>query len=124
MDITECNLHADLPIDCTLPTVFVSILYWMGGLAFSASAFFETLFTVLLLVLVAQSFGLLVGAVVPMPKTAQVKNPGFTYAQSFDFESVVKALFKSRALQIVQNYAYRFYYNFSSIQLFLKSSAS
>jgi hypothetical protein len=43
----------------------------MGGLHFSAGAFFATLFSVLLLVLVAQSFGLLVGAVVPIPKTAQ-----------------------------------------------------
>lgn len=44
----------------------------MGGLQYSAGAFFATLFSVLLLVLVAQSFGLLVGAVVPVPKTAQV----------------------------------------------------
>lgn len=43
----------------------------MGGLHYSAGAFFATLFSVLLLVLVAQSFGLLVGAVVPIPKTAQ-----------------------------------------------------
>lgn len=43
----------------------------MGGLHYSAGGFFATLFSVLLLVLVAQSFGLLVGAVVPIPKTAQ-----------------------------------------------------
>ena len=49
----------------------MTILYWMGGLQFSAGAFFSTLFSVLLLVLVAQSFGLLVGAIVPVPKTAQ-----------------------------------------------------
>lgn len=65
---------ADLPIDCTLPTVFVTILYFMGGLQYSAGQFFSTLFAVLLLVLVAQSFGLLIGAVVPIPKTAQVRD--------------------------------------------------
>lgn len=64
-------LAADLPIDCSLPALFVIILYFMGGLTYSAGAFFATLFSVLLLVLVAQSFGLLVGAIVPVPKTAQ-----------------------------------------------------
>ena len=44
----------------------------MGGLQYSAGQFFSTLFAVLLLILVAQSFGLLIGAVVPIPKTAQV----------------------------------------------------
>ena len=68
----SCLLFAaDLPIDCSLPFLFVAILYFMGGLHYSAGAFFATLFSVLLLVLVAQSFGLLVGAVVPIPKTAQ-----------------------------------------------------
>jgi ATP-binding cassette subfamily G (WHITE) protein 2 len=65
------RLYADLPIDCSLPFLFVTILYWMGGLQFAAGAFFATLFSVLLLVLVAQSFGLLIGAIVPVPKTAQ-----------------------------------------------------
>ena len=63
---------SDLPIDCTLPTIFVCILYFMGGLQYTAGAFFSTWFAVLLLVLVAQSFGLLIGAIVPIPKTAQV----------------------------------------------------
>ena len=72
LNLRTTSVRADLPIDCTLPTLFVTILYWMGGLTFSARAYFETLFSVLLLVLVAQSFGLLIGAIVPIPKTAQV----------------------------------------------------
>lgn len=54
----------------------------MGGLTYSAGAFFATLFSVLLLVLVAQSFGLLVGAVVPVPKTAQASIPSLAFLLS------------------------------------------
>lgn len=43
----------------------------MGGLRLSAGAFFANWAAVLLLVLVAQSFGLCIGALVPHPKTAQ-----------------------------------------------------
>ena len=45
----------------------------MGGLEYSAGQYFCTLLSVLLLVLVAQSFGLLIGAIIPNPKTAQVR---------------------------------------------------
>ena len=66
---------SDVPIDCTLPTVFIVILYFMAGLQYTASQFFGTLFSILLEVLVAQSFGLFIGAVVPDPKSAQVRTP-------------------------------------------------
>ena len=46
-------------------------VYFMGGLRLSAGAFFANWASVLLLVLVAQSFGLVIGALVPIPKTAQ-----------------------------------------------------
>jgi ABC-type multidrug transport system ATPase subunit len=62
---------SDLPIDCSLPTLFVAILYFMGGLRYTPGAFFATWSALILLLLVAQSFGLLVGAIVPIPKTAQ-----------------------------------------------------
>ena len=42
-----------------------------GGLRYTAQAFFANWAAVLLLVLVAQSLGLVIGALVPFPKTAQ-----------------------------------------------------
>ncbi|KAK9808606.1 hypothetical protein WJX72_000468 [[Myrmecia] bisecta] len=62
---------SDLPIDCTIPTIFICIIYFMGGLRYTPAAFFANWASVLLLVLVAQSLGLLIGATVSLPKTAQ-----------------------------------------------------
>jgi hypothetical protein len=62
---------SDLPVDCTIPTVFVLIVYFMGGLKYSAGAFFSNWASVLLAVLTAQSIGLLIGSVVTHPKTGQ-----------------------------------------------------
>lgn len=65
------RLLADLPMDLLQPTIFVIIIYWFGGLRSTAGAFFANLTSVLLLVLVAQSFGLLIGGAFMDPKTAQ-----------------------------------------------------
>jgi hypothetical protein len=54
---------ADLPMELGLPTAFVLILYWMGGLDPRPGAFVLSLAVVLYSVLVAQSLGLAVGAV-------------------------------------------------------------
>lgn len=54
----------DLPMELILPTVFVLIIYWMAALKRSAAAFFATLFSLLLSVLVSQGFGLAIGALV------------------------------------------------------------
>lgn len=62
---------SDLPMDCLLPSVFLIILYFMGGLQASAGAFFATWAASLVLVLIAQSVGLLLGAIFMDPKTAQ-----------------------------------------------------
>eukprot|EP00884_Botryococcus_braunii_P016367 jgi/Botrbrau1/3413/Bobra.0337s0046.1 len=62
---------SDLPMDFAIPTVFLVIIYFMGGLRRSASAFFENFFTVILVALVAQGLGLLLGTSVMNPKTAQ-----------------------------------------------------
>jgi len=55
---------SDLPMDCLLPTLFVWIIYWMTGLRLSAGAFFANWWAMLLIILVAQSIGLLIGATV------------------------------------------------------------
>uniref|UniRef100_J3MQP3 ABC-2 type transporter transmembrane domain-containing protein n=1 Tax=Oryza brachyantha TaxID=4533 RepID=J3MQP3_ORYBR len=54
---------ADLPMELALPTAFVVILYWMGGLDPRPGAFLLSLLVVLYSVLVAQSLGLAIGAV-------------------------------------------------------------
>ena len=53
----------DLPMELALPTAFVIILYWMGGLKPEPLAFFLSLLVILCSVLVAQSLGLAVGAI-------------------------------------------------------------
>ncbi|PUZ50273.1 hypothetical protein GQ55_6G045700 [Panicum hallii var. hallii] len=54
---------ADLPMELGLPTAFVLILYWMGGLDPRPGPFLLSLAVVLYSVLVAQSLGLAIGAV-------------------------------------------------------------
>ncbi|CAD6246813.1 unnamed protein product [Miscanthus lutarioriparius] len=53
----------DLPMELGLPTAFVLILYWMGGLDPRPGPFLLSLAVVLYSVLVAQSLGLAIGAV-------------------------------------------------------------
>lgn len=65
------RMLSDIPIDCTLPIVLIILVYWMGGLRATAAAFFSNLAAIVLLLLVAQSLGLVIGALVPFPKTAQ-----------------------------------------------------
>ena len=65
------RISADIPLDCFYPTIFVLIVYWFGGLRATPTAFFSNYFTVILLLLVAQSYGLLLGAAVMNAKTAQ-----------------------------------------------------
>ncbi|KAF5730632.1 ABC transporter G family member 9 [Tripterygium wilfordii] len=60
----------DLPMDLVLPTVFMIITYWMSGLKPNALNFFQSLFALLLTVLVAQGIGLALGAMVMDQKAA------------------------------------------------------
>ena len=69
---------ADLPLDVVVPTGFVLVLYWMGGLR--AAVFVPHLLLVLLAVLVATSLGLLISAVVMELKQAQAFASVFTLA--------------------------------------------
>ncbi|XP_047341983.1 ABC transporter G family member 21 [Impatiens glandulifera] len=60
----------DLPMELILPTIFVAVTYWMGGLKPSLSAFIMTLLVVLFNVLVSQGLGLALGAVLMDMKPA------------------------------------------------------
>lgn len=53
----------DLPLELALPTAFVFIIYWMGGLKPSPIIFLLSLIVILYNVLVAQSLGLAIGAI-------------------------------------------------------------
>lgn len=60
----------DLPMELALPTAFVLIIYWMGGLKPDPAAFFLSLLVVLYSVLVSQSLGLAIGAILMDVKQA------------------------------------------------------
>ncbi|KAL0692675.1 hypothetical protein Bca4012_059855 [Brassica carinata] len=60
----------DLPMELILPTIFVTITYWMGGLKPSLTTFSVTLMIVLYNVLVAQGVGLALGAILMDAKKA------------------------------------------------------
>nr|CAD1820838.1 unnamed protein product [Ananas comosus var. bracteatus] len=60
----------DLPMELGLPTAFVVIIYWMGGLRPDPAAFVLSLLVVLFSVLVAQSLGLAFGALLMDVKQA------------------------------------------------------
>ncbi|KAJ8773908.1 hypothetical protein K2173_009339 [Erythroxylum novogranatense] len=53
----------DLPLELGLPTAFVFIIYWMGGLKPDPATFVLSLLVVLYNVLVSQSLGLALGAI-------------------------------------------------------------
>ncbi|KAG6502291.1 ABC transporter G family member 14-like [Zingiber officinale] len=60
----------DLPMELALPTAFTFIIYWMGGLKPDPVTFLLSLLIVLFSVLVAQSLGLAVGAILMDVKQA------------------------------------------------------
>ncbi|KAH1074840.1 hypothetical protein J1N35_027168 [Gossypium stocksii] len=60
----------DLPLELALPTAFVFIIYWMGGLKPDPVTFILSLLVVLYNVLVSQSLGLAIGAILMDVKQA------------------------------------------------------
>ncbi|XP_027345550.1 ABC transporter G family member 14-like [Abrus precatorius] len=60
----------DLPLELALPTAFVFIIYWMGGLNPHPMTFILSLLVVLYSVLVSQSLGLAFGAILMEVKQA------------------------------------------------------
>lgn len=61
---------SDLPLELALPTAFVFIIYWMGGLRPDPITFILSLLIVLYAVLVSQSMGLAFGAILMDVKQA------------------------------------------------------
>ncbi|KAE8681072.1 ABC transporter G family member 9 [Hibiscus syriacus] len=66
------RIASDLPMELILPTVFITISYWMAGLTPTAGNFLYTLLVLLLCVLASQGMGLAIGALVMNQKTAAV----------------------------------------------------
>ena len=64
------RMVGDLPMELVLPTIFVTISYWMGGLKPSLVTFVLTLLIMLLNVLVSQGIGLALGAILMDVKQA------------------------------------------------------
>ncbi|GMH22411.1 hypothetical protein Nepgr_024254 [Nepenthes gracilis] len=64
------RIVGDLPMELVLPTVFLTITYWMTGLKPDPYAFLLTLLVVLGYVLVAQGLGLALGAIIMDAKRA------------------------------------------------------
>ncbi|KAL2483648.1 ABC transporter G family member 9 [Forsythia ovata] len=62
----------DLPMELVLPTVFVTITYWMAGLKASAVNFLSGLFVLLYSILCSQGLGLAIGALVMDQKSATI----------------------------------------------------
>lgn len=60
----------DLPMELILPTIFIIIAYWMGGLKPDAMSFILTLLVILYNVLVSQGVGLALGAALMEVKQA------------------------------------------------------
>lgn len=58
------RMAGDLPMELVLPTIFVTIAYWMGGLKPSLLTFVLTLLVILFNVLVSQGLGLALGAII------------------------------------------------------------
>ncbi|CAL0326574.1 unnamed protein product [Lupinus luteus] len=61
---------SDLPMELTLPTIFLTITYWLAGLKANIINFIYTLFSLLLHVLTCQGLGLAIGALVLDQKSA------------------------------------------------------
>lgn len=57
------RMAGDLPMELVLPTIFVTISYWMGGLKPSLITFVLTVLIILFNVLVSQGLGLALGAI-------------------------------------------------------------
>ncbi|KAG5088425.1 hypothetical protein GLYMA_01G091100v4 [Glycine max] len=64
------RMVGDLPMEFVLPTIFVTISYWMGGLKPSLVTFVLTLLIMLFNVLVSQGIGLALGAILMDVKQA------------------------------------------------------
>merc|ERR1712137_725863 len=65
------HTFSDLPMDCFLPTLFIFITYFMGGLRLTVQAWICNWMAILLSLLTTQSLGLALGPGVTDVKVAQ-----------------------------------------------------
>ena len=65
------RMLSDFPMDLSIPSAFIIIIYFTSHLRYSAAAFFGIYGTLLLSMFVAQSLGLLLGSYFMNPKTSQ-----------------------------------------------------
>ncbi|KAF9666811.1 hypothetical protein SADUNF_Sadunf16G0267300 [Salix dunnii] len=66
------RIVSDLPMELVLPTIFLTITYWMAGLKATPGNFFLTLFVLLYSVLVSGGLGLAIGALVLNQRSATI----------------------------------------------------
>ncbi|CAK7327579.1 unnamed protein product [Dovyalis caffra] len=66
------RIVSDLPMELVLPTIFLTITYWMAGLKGTPGNFLHTLFVLLYSVLVSGGLGLAIGALVLNQKSATI----------------------------------------------------
>lgn len=64
------RIVGDMPMELILPTIFLTVTYWMSGLKPEFGAFILTLLAMLGYVLVSQGLGLMLGAVIMDAKQA------------------------------------------------------
>ncbi|KAJ6689717.1 hypothetical protein OIU85_006071 [Salix viminalis] len=64
------TMTGDFPMELVMPTIFIAITYWMGGLKPSPITFVLTLLIILFNVLVSQGLGLALGAILMDVKQA------------------------------------------------------
>ncbi|XP_021754799.1 ABC transporter G family member 9-like [Chenopodium quinoa] len=64
------RMVSDLPMELILPTIYIAITYFMGGLKYKATCFLYYLFSLLLSIMVSQGLGLALGALVMDLKAA------------------------------------------------------
>jgi len=64
------RMVGDLPMELVLPSIFLTIIYWMVGFKNNVVNFLCTLLAILLDVLVSQGLGLAIGAIIMDQKSA------------------------------------------------------
>ncbi|CAA2968961.1 ABC transporter G family member 9 [Olea europaea subsp. europaea] len=100
----------DLPMELVLPTVFVTITYWMAGLKATAVNFLCSLFVLLFSVLCSQGLGLAIGALVMDQKSATMLGSvimlSFLLASGFYVQHVPKFIGWIKYISI-SNYTFK-----------------
>ncbi|MFS8017749.1 putative ABC-2 type transporter [Helianthus anomalus] len=68
------RMAGDLPMELVLPTIFVTVTYWMGGLKHSFVTYILTTVIILLNVLVSQGLGLALGAILDLKQATTLSS--------------------------------------------------